>query len=79
MFWGIIDIQWCNYWHLPSEFSSKFKSSMTIFRHKLMTGEGRVLANEMKSILKSQKPKRLRGLEVHQDGFKPMDEIIHHP
>jgi hypothetical protein len=49
-----------------------------------MTREGRVLANEMKLILKPQKPKRLMGLEVHRDGFKPvifkpMDEIIRHP
>jgi hypothetical protein len=29
-----------------SDFSSKFQSSMTIFHHKLLTREGRILANE---------------------------------
>ena len=42
---GIIDLQWCNYYHLPSDFSSNFQSSMTIFHRKLLTREGRVLAN----------------------------------
>ena len=57
---------------------------MTIFHHKLMTREGRVLANEMKSILKSQAEKANgMGLIIHRDSFKPvifkpMDEIIHH-
>ena len=45
IFGGVIDTQCCNYCHLPSDFSSKFQSSMTIFHHKLMTREGRVLAN----------------------------------
>ena len=31
--------------HLESVFSSKFQSSMTICHHKLIIGEGRVLAN----------------------------------
>jgi hypothetical protein len=44
-FWGIIDSQCCNYYHLPSDFSSKFQSFMTIFHHKLLTREVRVLAN----------------------------------
>ena len=42
---GIIDLWCCNYYHLPSDFSSKFQSSMTMFYHKLLTREGRVLAN----------------------------------
>ena len=33
----------CNTCHLPSVYSSKFWSSMTIFHHKLMTRGGRVL------------------------------------
>ena len=28
---GLWDIKYCNYYHLPSDFSSKFQSSMTIF------------------------------------------------
>ena len=44
-FGGIIDLYCCDYCHLPSEFSSKFQSSMTIFQHKLLTREGRVLAD----------------------------------
>ena len=34
-----------NYCHLPSNFSSGFEKFMTIFHHKLLTWEGRVLAN----------------------------------
>ena len=34
---GVIDLQCCNYCHLWSDFSSKFKSSMTILHHKLLT------------------------------------------
>ena len=34
-----------NYYHSPSEFSSKIQSSMTTFDHKLLTREGRVLTN----------------------------------
>ena len=30
----IIDLQCCNYCHLPSGFSPNFQSSMTIFHHK---------------------------------------------
>ena len=41
----IIDLYCCNYCHLPSDFPSKSQSSMTIFHHKLMAREGRVLAN----------------------------------
>ena len=44
-FSGIIDLQCCNYCHLPSDFSFKFQSSMTIFHPKLLTREGWVLAN----------------------------------
>ena len=46
-FWGggIIDSQCCNYRNFPSGVSSKFQSSMTIFHHKSVTSEGRVLAN----------------------------------
>ena len=46
MFWGTIHLQCCNYCPLRSNFSSKFQSSMTTFHHKLLTREGRVLANE---------------------------------
>ena len=45
LFWGITDLQCCNYCHLPSNFSSKLQSSMTIFHHKLLTREVRVLVN----------------------------------
>ena len=41
----IIDLQCRNYCHLQSDFSSKFKSSIRIFHHKLLTRGGRVLAN----------------------------------
>ena len=44
-FWRILDGQWSNWCHLPSDFSSNFQSSLTIFCHKLLTREGRVLAN----------------------------------
>jgi hypothetical protein len=44
-FWMIIDLQCCSYSHLPSDFPSKFHSSMTTFHHKLLTREGTVLAN----------------------------------
>ena len=44
-FGGVIDLQCCNYCHLPNDFSSKFQSTMTIFHHKLLTREGMVLAN----------------------------------
>ena len=40
--WGIIDLQYFNYCHSPSDFSSKSQSSMTTFYHKLLTREGRV-------------------------------------
>ena len=40
-----IDLQCCNYCHLPSDFLSKFQSSMTIFHYKLVTREGRVSTN----------------------------------
>ena len=39
---GVIDLQCCNYCHLPNDFSSKFQASMTIFHHELLTREGRV-------------------------------------
>ena len=39
--WGIVDLQCCNYCHLPSKFLSKFQSSVTIFHHKLLRREGR--------------------------------------
>jgi hypothetical protein len=45
IFRRIIDLQDCNYCYLPSDFSSKFLSSMTIFHHKLLTSGGRALAN----------------------------------
>ena len=44
-FWGILDLQCCNYCHLPNNVSSKFQSNMTIFHHRLPTREGRVLTN----------------------------------
>ena len=31
--------------------------------------------NEMKLGLKSRKPKRLMGFEVHQEGFKPANSL----
>ena len=44
--WGILDLQYCGYSHLPSDVSSNIQSSMRIFHHKLLTRrEGRVLAN----------------------------------
>ena len=43
--WGIIYLQYCNKCHLPSDFSSKFQASMTTLHHKLLTREGRVVAN----------------------------------
>jgi hypothetical protein len=43
LFWGMIDLHYCNYCHLLSGSSSKFQSSMITFHHKLK--EGRVLAN----------------------------------
>ena len=42
--WGIIDLQCCNYNHFQSDLSSNFEPSTTIFHHKLVTREGRVLA-----------------------------------
>ena len=45
MFWGLKIYRCCNYCHLPSDFSSTFQSSTTMFHHKLLTREGRVLAN----------------------------------
>ena len=45
LFWGFIDSQCCNYYHLPSDFSYKFQSFITIFHHKLLTREVRVFAN----------------------------------
>ena len=45
----IIDLQCCNYRHLPSNFSTKLQSSMTIFHHKLLTREGRGLSQRMNS------------------------------
>ena len=42
---GLIDLPCCNYCHLPSDFSSKFQSSRTIFHHKLLTRDDIVLAN----------------------------------
>ena len=44
-FWGIMELKCCNYCHLSRDFASKFQSSMTIFHHKLLTREGRVLAH----------------------------------
>jgi hypothetical protein len=39
-------LQCCNYCHIPSDFSSNFESSMTIFHHKLLlTREGRDSTN----------------------------------
>ena len=46
---GLIDSQSCNYYHLPSDVSSKFHSSMTIFHHKLLTREGMVSIQWMNS------------------------------
>ena len=46
IFWGIIDLQCCIYYHLPADISSKPQSSMTIFHRKFTTREGIVLANE---------------------------------
>ena len=40
-----IDLQCCNYCHLPGEFSSNFQSSMTIFHHKLLTKVDTILIN----------------------------------
>ena len=31
-----MDLQCCNYCHVPSDFSSRFQSSMTIYLHKLL-------------------------------------------
>jgi hypothetical protein len=42
---GGLDLQCCNYYHLPNYFTSKFQSCMTMFHHKLLIREGRVLAN----------------------------------
>ena len=44
-FGGIVELQCCNYYHLPIGFPSKSESSMTIVHHKLLTRERRVLAN----------------------------------
>ena len=41
-FWGIIDLQCCNYCHLPRDFSSNFHSSMTTFHRTLPTREDTV-------------------------------------
>ena len=38
---GTTYLQCCNYYHLPSNFSSKCQSPLTIFCHKLLTREGR--------------------------------------
>ena len=35
-FWGIIDLQYCNYYHLLSALSSKFQPSMTTFYYKIV-------------------------------------------
>ena len=48
--WVVIDLQCCNYSHLPIDFSCKFQSSVTILHHKLLTRaekrrEGWVFAN----------------------------------
>ena len=45
MFLGIANLQCCNYYHLSLYYSSKLQSSITILHHKLLTQEGRVLAN----------------------------------
>ena len=45
-FWGGgLDLQYCIYYHLPSNISSKFQSSTKIFHPRLLTREGRVLGN----------------------------------
>jgi hypothetical protein len=41
----IIDSKCCNYCHLLSDCSSKFQLFMTIPHHKLLTREGRAMAN----------------------------------
>ena len=43
--WWIIDLHYHKYYHLLSNISSKFQSSMTIFHHKLLTREGIILVN----------------------------------
>ena len=43
--WGFVNLQCCNYCYLPSDVSSKLQSPMTIFHHKLLTREGRVVTN----------------------------------
>ena len=40
-------MQCCIYFHLLSAFSSEFQSFMTIFHHKSLTREARVLANHL--------------------------------
>ena len=45
IFLGTIDSQYCNYYHLPSDFLSEFEASITLFHQKLLTREGRVLVN----------------------------------
>ena len=42
---GGIDLYCCNYYHSPSDFSSKFRAFVTIFHHKLLTREGKALAS----------------------------------
>ena len=42
---GFIDLHCCNYCHLPTGFSSNCQSPVTKFHQKLLTREGRALAN----------------------------------
>ena len=42
--WGTMNLKWYNYGHKPRDFSSQLQSSMTIFHHKLLIREGKVLA-----------------------------------
>ena len=42
---GGIELEYCNYYHLLGHLSSKFQSPITIFYHKLLTREDRVLGN----------------------------------
>jgi hypothetical protein len=48
-FGGIIDFQCYSYCHVPSVFSFKFQPPKTIFHHKLLIGECRVLGQWMNS------------------------------
>ena len=71
-----MDLQCCNYCHLPNGFSSKLQSSMTVFHHKF--DRMQTLPNMRKCTL-GQWQNQEKSNRQEKVGFWPMDELIHHP